>query len=342
MVVNCIKCRKSVSRSQKGVCCTACQDPYHISCGGISAQLFKDIEQGMIEWRCPSCRSMHNSIINSGSPIISSDDMCGDSETAIVNTVSEIASEVKKELEKVQHSFISINHKISELQKLSATVSQHEKRIQYLEKENKSMKTIIKSLTLKSDVFEQGTCANKLQINAIPYTDGEDLLDVIRKIGNKLRITIVNSDISDIRRIKHKRQPRSQRPTNNDIAANNNESHASDPSGVLNSDGPIIVEFFSKVIRNKIISTYRKNNKIFFDDNKQQKFFINEYLSSYNRQLFFKAKAFIKEHNFKYLWTRDGEILLKKTEGGKVIHINRFTDFTSMDNGMDSGKEQLD
>lgn len=181
-------------------------------------------------------------------------------------------------------------------------------------------------------------CSNKLQINDVPFTADENLFDIIITIAAKLRITIVCGDISDVVRVK---QTRKKTINANATMSNNSNAfvNADHPATII--QGPIIVEFFSKAIRNKLFESYRKNNEIYFDIDKKCRIFINEYLSSSNRRLFYKAKLFCKEHNFKYLWTKNGEILMKKEDGGKVLRVNRFTDFANLDDGMVSGAARL-
>lgn len=217
MVVTCSVCAKSITRSNKGVNCSACRRPAHISCARISAELYKAIEQGCSDWRCSSCRcrtQLNNYIVS-----FDDDSTTGNAEvfagSSVAATVSNIATDVKKELDKVSHSFLdainTINIKIAQLETLSSTVNEHEKRINVLENDNKSLKSVVKTLTLKSDTQEQYHYANKLQNNNVPFIDGENLFDVARSIGNKLRITIVNSDISDVYRLN--RRKFADRPT---------------------------------------------------------------------------------------------------------------------------------
>lgn len=343
MPTKCCVCNIFINRHNKGVNCSTCSNPFHINCGGISNDLFKKIEQGQY-WRCSTCRRPRTSLVIAGTPTSSIDAPEFHTATAaaavgtfeqeqpIGTMVTGIVVDLKNEIANVQNSFPQsltvMNNKIDELQKLSTKVDQHDVRIQHLESDNAAMKSTIKSITIKSDVHEQALCANKLQFNDVPYAVDENLCDIVKLIGSKLRITISNNDICDVIRLKQqlRKAAITTSSINIDDPAQTNTDALTPPNR-----SPIIVEFNSKIVRNNFLAAYRKDNAVYFDNNKKQKIYINEYLCPSNRKLFYKAKLYSKEHGFKYLWTKDGEILMKKADGSKVIRINRFTDFSILD-----------
>ena len=47
---------------------------------------------------------------------------------------------------------------------------------------------------------------------------------------------------------------------------------------------------------------------------KNESVYINDHLSSYNRNLFTLAAQKKREYGFKYLWTREGHIFMRKRE----------------------------
>ena len=55
------------------------------------------------------------------------------------------------------------------------------------------------------------------------------------------------------------------------------------------------------------------------------KLFINESLTAISRAIFNKVKEFKRQHEFKFIWTRQGKILLKKNESQSETHV-----FTSL------------
>lgn len=97
-------------------------------------------------------------------------------------------------------------------------------------------------------------------------------------------------------------------------------------------DSQLIVCFKSRALVQKDLEPYRNlDHEFFFDIEKKQKLYIFEYLISTRRRLFFKAKLFCKVNNYKYLWTRNRTIFMRKQNGDKKICVNNSTDFTSLE-----------
>lgn len=346
-MVNCTKCNKSIgtARNKKGFKCSHCDDVYHSLCGQISDAIIKEIEQGTTDWRCSSCRSSSNrrSIVNLGnerSTSVSSfraDDEISNDSTRLSATFNQLTANLKTLNESQQMCMASLadmNKQIAELQLISSTVSKHETRIKSLEDENKFMKTSIKALTARLDNFEQKSNTNRLQFSRIPPSSNENLSDIISKLCSKLNVTLANEDIQDIFRLSITNKPKKP-------SANNIDSSGSTSTGLVDGvadapapDNPIIVNFKSRSTKDKILVAYRNipNHTFFLDNLNTQRIYVFEYLSSNRRRLFYKTKLFCKANNYKYLWTKNGNIFVRKEDGSKRISINCHTDFAGIEN----------
>lgn len=266
-------------------------------------------------------------------------------------------------------SLAAISKQMSTLQSLHSTVDKHEHRIKTLEEENISMKNMIKNLSSKIDNCEQKSNNNKLQLNLVPYTQNEDLHRIVIDIADKLNVTVDKNDIIDVYRTKVSKDPKSIKNNNaivnpeSDVVSTDaagtfaniesdviaiDDNDADDSEGAcavagksVNSSNDstvnsIIVRFKSRSTTQAILQRYRNipNHKLFFDDNNKHRIFVNEFLISYRRRLFFKAKLFCKVNNYKYLWTRNGNIFIRKQDGSKRILINHNIDFASIEDPM--------
>ena len=56
---------------------------------------------------------------------------------------------------------------------------------------------------------------------------------------------------------------------------------------------------------------------------KENKIFLNHELTKTNFDLFMAARSFKKDHNYKFLWMGNGNILLRKDEHSKVILVEK-------------------
>lgn len=98
----------------------------------------------------------------------------------------------------------------------------------------------------------------------------------------------------------------------------------------------VIARFVSRTKKAEFIAKARKarlqTKDIRFHDAETKPVYINDHLTMENKQLFSKALALKKEHNWQFLWTADCLIKARKTEDSRVFRIRDETDlrvFTS-------------
>ena len=90
-----------------------------------------------------------------------------------------------------------------------------------------------------------------------------------------------------------------------------------------------IVRFISRKIKYAILAAKKQ------DANKQFKFrqsdvYINEHLSRPNRALFATASGKKRELGYKFLWTKNGVVHMRKDETSNIITINSEIDFIKL------------
>ena len=90
-----------------------------------------------------------------------------------------------------------------------------------------------------------------------------------------------------------------------------------------------VVKFISRKLKDQILAAKK------LEPNRNFKFrnsdiFINEHLSPVNRSLFAKAAEKKTNLNFKFLWTKGGKILMRKTETSNVVSINCQNDINNL------------
>lgn len=360
--MNCQKCFRPIRGTTRGINCSNCNSLYHLTCGKVSETLSKEIEEGTSDWRCHLCRDSNKrkSIISNGflEQSSSSSSVNSNKNTANVNvptpiitksvdvnsTISNLAASIKL-LQEQQQMFITsldtIGQQLCDLQSLNTTVTSHDNRIRLLETENKDMKLTIKTLAQRLDNLDQKFNNNLLKISSIPYINNENLYDAIINIGNKLGITLSNTDIIDVYRqkapnIKERgNEHLSNDPTIQNLNLNADGNSADDGvTADINGkpDYPVIVKFKSHIMKAKFITSFRQlKRKVFFDNNNKYQLYINEYLSSIRHNLFHKARLFKNANNYKYLWTKNGNIFIRKENGSKVIRVTMHTDFTRIE-----------
>ncbi|CAG4943385.1 unnamed protein product [Colias eurytheme] len=147
-----------------------------------------------------------------------------------------------------------------------------------------------------------------IEIRNIPPTPAAtaDLLSVVNKTCDSLDVPIQLSDIKDVSKII-------------------NKFNQKKPSAT------VLVDFTTISIKNKILSKVKEFNKT----NTHNKFnsqhigipgpvvpiYITESLTAKTRKLFYLARQFANVHGYKFCWTTNGRVYMRKTDGGQHIHI---------------------
>lgn len=86
---------------------------------------------------------------------------------------------------------------------------------------------------------------------------------------------------------------------------------------------PIVVQFSNRQTRDLFINKAKKTRvkSTDFDRNVPlTNVYINEHLTPFNKNLLYNTKK-LREHGWKYVWTREGKIFARMNEGGRAIRI---------------------
>lgn len=189
----------------------------------------------------------------------------------------------------------------TKLNKLVQKSSQDEKYIQLLEARLESMERRL-----------QSSC---LEVRNIPKKNGEtktDLLNIVTKIGEALNVPIQPSEVRDVYRINTKNE--------------NNK--------------PIVAQLCTVPLRDNIIKSVKDYNKKYTTtkfntsnlkiEGPSKPIFISEGLTTQAKKLFFHAREFAKENNYKYCWTTRGVIYLRRVDGGPLLRLNKESDMEQL------------
>lgn len=188
-------------------------------------------------------------------------------------------------------------------------------RTQYdsLEMEQKGHVKYIGELEHKLEYIENNTRSTCLEIRNIPLLPTESkssLLDTVVQLGNIINAPLQAQQVKDIFRIKTK-----------------------DPI-----NRPIIIDFTSVLQKEKTLFMYRKFNKQSSKlttehikiNGPAKPIYIAENLSTKKKRLFYLAREYAKENEFKFCWVKNGQIFLRKTENGTLIKITNEADFDNI------------
>lgn len=170
--------------------------------------------------------------------------------------------------------------------------------IQELRKENEALKIENKDLRNRVCSLEQYSRSNNVIINNLPTTDKENIIQIVQKIGEVTGTAIDPADVDCCHRLR--KSPKQTYPS-------------------------IVVRFTRRTIKQALLKNSKK--KIIMHDQigvpvdtRNPKIYINEHLTSENMKLLATAKS-LYDHDFKFVWCRDGKIFARENEESSVLRI---------------------
>lgn len=199
--------------------------------------------------------------------------------------MAEDVSAIRKTTENIEQKFDNINKEINELKTENADLKS---AICDLYQENKNLKLAVNQL-------EQYSRKNNIIINGIPTKSGENVRELVTKLGNKLNVSIHVYEIGAAHRL---------------------------PGGKDNIQ-PIIARFNNSEIKDNMIKSI-KRNKITAKDlglDSNSKIFISEHLTRENMIILQKAKEMKYRDIFKFAWSRNGNVFVRINEDSQAIKI---------------------
>lgn len=209
---------------------------------------------------------------------------------------------------KIQNSCIQKTNSDIEtsIQFLSTQFDDVNKKIQVIEADLEQYQQKITFLEERVEEHERKLVMNRLEIRNVPHTNREtqeELIKVSLDTFKAINTDINSSDIQDIRRLPGKPEMKK----------------------------PIIVTLNTSTKKNNIIKaarTYNQANKcnklnsaMVGIEGPSVPIYIAELLTAKARKLYFQCRELVRNGHFKYCWTANGSVLLRKEDGAQPISI---------------------
>lgn len=188
-----------------------------------------------------------------------------------------------------------------------------QERVEKLEVNRQAERQYVLALEERLDNYDRNSRSTCLEIRNIPPATSEtktSLLDTFINAGKVLKVPIERNDVKDIFRITTKNP----------------------------AQKTIIVDLVSVLLKEKVVSMFRQYNKGTARLTTEQlrisgppiPIFISENLSAKMKKLFYQAREFAKENDFKFCWVSHGKIFLRRRENGPLVRIANESDFVKV------------
>jgi Baculovirus FP protein len=219
--------------------------------------------------------------------------------STILSTLQEVVTALKSQA-------TSYSELLNESKQQTKTIEKLVLELGEVKNENKELKSVNEVLSSKVNDLEQYSKNYNLEVQGIPEQDNENTYTIVTAVANKLGSNITEDDIEFCHRLrKSVRNP--ARPAS------------------------IIVKFYSRQIKEIVLSGKKRYKELRasdldLDSHNNNKVYINEHLTAVNKNLFYLARNAKQSLGFKYAWTKNGNVFLRKDEVSPVIRVNKPAD----------------
>lgn len=317
----CCTCQKKLGKEQF-LLCSRCKRCYHLGkCSGIQKKRFRGMKQDDINtWKCKSCADEETGSSDSDSGSVSDQNQGSDKQPQHKDAGARQTESLDRKLAMVLCKLDSVDKKVdkqnittqsiesfmevlsTKYDELLAKIGSQENEISKLKAKTDELE---KQLTEKDaeiarirdsiESAEQYSRRKNLEIHGIAESPNEDLFNVLLNLSSKMEI---------------------EAPQRNSVEAVHRLKSRQDRTA------PIIVRFTDQATKDRWIS----KKKVL----RAEKIFLNDNLTRAQGHLFWQTRQQAKEKGYKFAWTKNGKVLVKKEEGSNVISINAAADLAKL------------
>lgn len=323
----CGVCNKLKADSKDAIAsCVICATMYHIKCLNLSREELRYARSSGNIRVCPSCTTTKRRLITDSTPIrsttpsteeadqISNSFTGGHSDVAAFTSCSEILREMqaaftamKKEMSEFTCSLNSTSEDIHDFRKEINDLKNQVKDLERYKKEVSDLRLEVTELRLELAAHQQRQFLRDVEISGVTEHKQENLTHTISILSSKLGVELGPHDIDDVRRVGNR--------------GTGDASECSDKA-----PRPVVVTLTRRAVRDQLLRAARVRRGITTDKieipGNPKKIYINEHLTKENRILFSKARTTGKELKFKYIWTSNGNIFMRRSESSSVVRIS--------------------
>lgn len=328
----CQWCTLKITANQQKITCANCSRKYHINCMNLTSADVLYLQENKGKWQCTQCNQTARKFRNASSssptdttklqiPTVEATDYDEINSGNTASTLKKIVSQLNTILAAQTEAATSINlchEKIDELndnlKKMGESLAECVKKTEHLETKVAILEKENIEIRGKLNECEQYSRRNALEIQGVPEAPGENVLTVVKDVATSIGFKLEDNMIDACHRLR---------------------KNVNRPDQVRG----IIIKFVRRLdkeefLRLKKIKRELKVSNLHPDFRKLIKqdnyIYVNESLTTSNKILYSKAREFKKQNNIKYLWTRNGKILMRANDTSQVYEIKSCNDFNDV------------
>lgn len=279
------------------------------------------------QYICPTCKLKHKNVKTDNTPIRSKQNTPGQDQTsheflvsahqlANMEVPAQIMTAFSQAVADLQSVFMSMKTEMADFVKtLNCTTDEidtfrHELgEIKHQLKELDRCKAEVVELRLEVTELRQELAAKEqirflkdVEITGITENNTENLPQLVTVIAATLGVELDPRDVDEVRRVGPRGKP-----------------------GPLERPRPIVVSMTRRGPRDQLLRAARARRGLTTDKlqlpGNPRRVYLNEHLTKINRILFSKARKLGNELHFKYVWTSNGNIFMRRSDTSSVLHV---------------------
>ncbi|XP_063390152.1 uncharacterized protein LOC134675776 [Cydia fagiglandana] len=280
--------------------CFGCQDKYDLICLGIEQAAFLKLSKDQKEqWNCPSCTCSRPKGDNTHTPIRSS--------AALLRTEVMALKEQNSEISLLRQDVQELKAQLAKATTHTESLKELEKKLSMQQSSITELTDALEQLQQSYNTHEQNNLHDELEIAGIEESDNENLHHIALVMSSKLGVALTDAEVSQVFRTGARRRL----------------SNVTVP-GKRQQPRPIVVKLTRRSKRDELVKAARNRRHFTSEDivaGMVTKVYLNERLTKHNRALFHAARQRSSQYHYRYCWTSNGLIYVRKAEGKPALQI---------------------
>lgn len=225
---------------------------------------------------------------------------------SIKTSIADELGDLKEAMSLIRKLETSVQFMSDEFDRVKSELQGYKEANQLIQKENKLLKNTVSDLSVRVNLLEQNTRQQNIEINGVPENKSENLINTVVQLGKVVSSKLKESCIMSAVRVRKL-----------------------DPSST--SPRAIVVKMSSTSARDEILASVMNYNKKHPDHKlnshllgyggAKKSVFVSEHLSPLNKQIHAATRKAARDKQYKYVWVRDGRILVRKTDGAQAKQV---------------------
>ncbi|KAH9636698.1 hypothetical protein HF086_003246 [Spodoptera exigua] len=309
--------------------CSKCAGCYHRACVGVPATATP-----APAWLCPGCKVKLPKTDNSATPVKGA--AADYTETNSPPTDTPVSLNLAQEIRSFREELSALRAEILEMRqetadfraavrgcnermdKVKHRVANLEQRVEARDPSSYDhLEETIADLKLQLNERDQDLLLNDIVVSGIPETKAENPAHLVKAVSLKLGIALDDRDIVNVERLGMVRR---------------NFVTSASQSDITERPRPrvIAVRLSRRAVRDQLIRAARVRRGLTTADldlpGQPQRVFVNESLTRSNARLFRNTREAAQRLQFKYVWTKEGRIYVRKEDGVSALRVRSETD----------------